>query len=123
MKRSQRNNLVNPESNANCSTILRRQFIGSMAAGVGSLAMADLLGAVNHFAPKAKRVIYLFQSGAPSQIDLFDHKPGLRDLRATELPDSIRRGQRLTGMTAGHPVFQSRPASSSFPRGDIRVLG
>ena len=53
-----------------------------------------------HFAPKAKRVIYLFQSGAPSQMDLFDYKPKLNDLRATELPDSIRKGQRLTGMTA-----------------------
>lgn len=105
---------MNPESKASCGTILRRQFIGSMAASVGSLAMTDLLGAANHFAPRAKRVIYLFQSGAPSQIDLFDHKPGLRDLRATELPDSIRRGQRLTGMTAGQSSFPIAPSIFNF---------
>ncbi len=58
-----------------------------------------------HFPAKAKRVIYLFQSGAPSQLDLFDYKPGLRDLQGTELPDSIRQGQRLTGMTATQDRF------------------
>ncbi|MBT4865166.1 MAG: DUF1501 domain-containing protein, partial [Planctomycetaceae bacterium] len=64
-----------------------------------------------HFAPKAKRVIYLFQSGAPSQIDTFDHKPTLEKLDGKNLPDSIRGGQRLTGMTSGQKAF---PAAKSF---------
>jgi hypothetical protein len=58
-----------------------------------------------HFAPKAKRVIYLFQSGGPSQLDLFDYKPYLNKYRGMDLPDSIRKGQRLTGMTAGQDKF------------------
>ena len=58
-----------------------------------------------HFAPKAKRVIYLFQSGGPSHLELFDYKPKLRELHGTELPDSIRQGQRLTGMTSGQKSF------------------
>jgi uncharacterized protein DUF1501 len=67
-----------------------------------------------HFAPKAKRVIYLFQSGAPSQMELFDHKPKLKDLRATELPESIRQGQRLTGMTATQTSFPVAPSLFQF---------
>src|SRR4029453_17848973 len=58
-----------------------------------------------HFAPKAKRVIYMFQSGAPSQLDLFDYKPELAKRHGTDLPDSIRNGQRLTAMTAGQTSF------------------
>ena len=58
-----------------------------------------------HFAPKAKRVIYLFQSGAPSHLDLFDYKPMLNKMNGQELPDSVRQGQRLTGMTAGQASF------------------
>ena len=61
-----------------------------------------------HFAPKAKRVIYLFQSGGPSQLELFDHKPQLEKLRGQDLPDSVRRGQRLTGMTAYQSSFPDR---------------
>ncbi len=64
-----------------------------------------------NFTPKAKRVIYLFQSGGPAQMDLFDHKPALKDLQGSELPDSIRQGQRLTGMTsrqASFPVAASK---------------
>jgi hypothetical protein len=53
-----------------------------------------------HFAPKAKRVIFLTQSGGPSQIELFDHKPGLMQWAGKELPESVRQGQRLTTMTA-----------------------
>jgi len=67
-----------------------------------------------NFAPRAKRVIYLFQSGAPSQLDLFDHKPGLEKLRGTELPDSIRRGQRLTGMTSSQSSFPIAPSRYKF---------
>jgi hypothetical protein len=64
--------------------------------------------------PAAKRVIYLFQSGAPSQLDLFDHKPGLKARFATELPDSIRMGQRLTGMTATQESFPVAPTKYKF---------
>ncbi len=67
-----------------------------------------------HFAPKAKRVIYLFQSGAPSQMDLFDPKPELAKLRATDLPDSIRQGQRLTGMTSKQDTFPVAPSMFKF---------
>ena len=91
----------------------RRQFFGRTAAGIGPMALSFLLrgegyGAtagglpdLPHFAPRAKRVIYMFQSGAPSQIDLFDHKPLLRKYHGEDLPDSVRKGQRITGMTSG----------------------
>ena len=58
-----------------------------------------------HFAPKAKRIIYLFQNGAPSQLDLFDYKPLLQQMHGQDLPASIRMGQRLTGMTANQAKF------------------
>ena len=98
-------------------TLTRRQFLNS-AAGIGSVALSSLLHpelfatALPNLVPRAKRVIYLFQSGAPSQIDLFDHKPGLKKLQGTDLPDSIRKGQRLTGMTSGQKNFPT--ASSGF---------
>ena len=72
--------------------------------------------ATPHFPAKAKRVIYLFQSGGPSQIDLFDYKPVLEKLRASELPDSVRRGQRLTGMTATQTTFPVAPSLFKFAR-------
>ena len=88
----------------------RRQMLGRFGMGLGAIALGELespLGAAStgpalpglHLAPKAKRVIYLFQSGAPSQIDLFDHKPLLNELHGTELPEEVRRGQRLTSMS------------------------
>ena len=88
----------------------RRQMLSRFGLGLGAVALAELespLGAAAtgpalpalHLAPKAKRVIYLFQSGAPSQIDLFDHKPLLNELHGTELPEEVRRGQRLTSMS------------------------
>jgi len=95
----------------------RRSFLAKTAIGIGSLALGSLLDAcergeteaVNallpHFAPKAKRVIYLFQSGAPSQLELFDWKPKLREMHGQELPASVRQGQRLTGMTANQTNF------------------
>src|SRR5439155_21213377 len=58
-----------------------------------------------HFAPKAKRVIYLFMAGGPAQMDLLDYKPTLEKLHGTELPASVRMGQRLTGMTSGQSAF------------------
>jgi uncharacterized protein (DUF1501 family) len=88
----------------------RRQMLSRFGMGLGAMALGELespLGAAStgpalpglHLAPKAKRVIYLFQSGAPSQIDLFDHKPLLNELHGTELPEEVRRGQRLTSMS------------------------
>jgi len=97
--------------------LTRRYFFNRLATGLGIPALASLLPANTispHFTPKAKRVIYLFQSGGPSQLDLFDYKPGLRDRFATELPDSIRRGQRLTGMTATQTSFPTAPTIYKF---------
>lgn len=114
--------------------LTRRHFFGRGAVGIGAAVLAtllneDLLAAdthsgqasasgglpeLPHFAAKAKRVIYLFQSGAPSQMDLFDYKTRLRDLRGTELPDSIRKGQRLTGMTATQATFPVVPSLFKF---------
>ncbi len=107
-------------------TLTRRHFFGRAATGLGGVALATLLhpelfaaivaGAAKdqktgglpglpHFAPKAKHVIFLHQSGAPSQIELFDYKPQLKKLHGAELPDSVRRGQRITGMTSGQDSF------------------
>jgi hypothetical protein len=92
----------------------RRHFFRTAGTGVGVAALASLLtrsGCASaaprgaHFPPKAKRVIYLFQSGGPSHLELFDYKPKLKELHGTELPDSIRQGQRLTGMTSGQKSF------------------
>src|SRR5437588_9271062 len=85
-------------------SLTRREFFSRTATGIGAAALASLLdprllasGGVlgqPHFAPTAKRVIYLFMHGGPSQLDLFDHKPGLRALHGQELPASVRGGQR-----------------------------
>ena len=76
-------------------------------AAVAALLQRDGVAATGttHFAPKARRVVYLFQSGGPSHLELLDEKPALRRLHGTELPDSIRQGQRLTGMTSGQSSF------------------
>jgi len=109
----------------------RRQLFGRSMTGIGVAALASLLGedaradsdrseasggltGYPNFAPTAKRVIYLFQSGAPSQMDLFEYKPKLDGLRATELPDSIRQGQRLTGMTKDQDSFPIAPSMFKF---------
>ena len=92
-------------------TMDRRTFFTRTTGGLGAAALSSLLQAdeplptLPHFAAKAKRVIYLFQYGGPSQIDLFDPKPALSKLQATDLPASIRMGQRLTAMTAGQSTF------------------
>ncbi len=102
----------------------RRDFLTRTSLGMGALTLGGLLGpspvlgkdiisqmidasgaGIPHFVPKAKRVIYLFQSGAPSQLDLFDHKPLLNKMNGKELPDSVLGNQRLTGMTAGQTTF------------------
>src|SRR5829696_8001559 len=95
----------------------RRQFFGRSVLGVGTAALASLLGreawAANvatrravpglpdlpHFAPKAKRVIYLFQNGAPSHVDLFDYKPKLREWHGKQIPDELTGGKRFSTMT------------------------
>jgi hypothetical protein len=95
------------------SLLPRRHFLRQSGLGLGGLALSEMLGAaqanastetgkpsrLTHFAPKAKRVIYLFMSGGPSQLDLFDHKPELSKRHGEQLPDSVRGGQRLTGMS------------------------
>jgi len=96
----------------------RRKFLTQTSLGLGAAALSFLsdptpAGAATstgvlgkpHMVPKAKRVIYLFQSGAPSQLETFDYKPRLRQLRGQDLPESVRRGQRLTGMTSGQATF------------------
>lgn len=102
----------------------RRDFLTRTSLGMGALTLGGLLGpspvlgkdiisqmidisgaGIPHFVPKAKRVIYLFQSGAPSQLDLFDHKPLLNKMNGKELPASVLGNQRLTGMTAGQTTF------------------
>src|ERR1043165_6320953 len=101
----------------------RRYFLQQSGLGLGAAALACLLSedagaqqsvgglpGLPHHVPRAKRVIYLFQSGGPSQMDLFDHKPQLQTMRGTDLPDSVRRGQRLTGMTATQERFPIAPS-------------
>ena len=107
--------------------LTRRAFLGNSSLGVGRAALASLLGnsllspalradqssdskpkglpGFPHFAPTAKSVIYLFQSGGPSHVDLFDYKPTLQKRHGTELPESVRGDQRVTGMTAGQASF------------------
>src|SRR5215831_8614706 len=104
----------------------RRHFFSRMATGIGIAALGSLLAedgfaaaeatatgglpGLPHFAPKAKRVVFLHQSGGPSQMDLFDYKPTLEKLAGSELPASVRMGQRITGMTSGQsslPVARS----------------
>ena len=98
----------------------RRQFLGGGGSILGVAAFAHLLGgqagadSVAHFPATAKRVIFLQQSGAPSQLDLFDHKPGLLEQHGTELPESIRRGQRLTSMTAEQDMKLVMPSPFEF---------
>ena len=121
---------LSPAAARHVMAMNRRQFLGRTGTGVGLAALATLLGeeglladdalpagldipagdavsgglpGLPHFAPKAKRVIYLFQSGAPSHVDLFDYKPGLVEHRGSPLPESIHMGQRLTTMTEGQP--------------------
>jgi hypothetical protein len=110
--------------------ITRRQFFGRTSVGIGTAALASLLGddlpgatteaatgaqpGLPHFAPKAKRVIYLFQGGAPSHVDLFDHKPELLKRRGQELPESVQMGQRLTTMTAGQKTRPVLPGITGF---------
>ncbi len=118
----------------------RRQLFGKTALGVGTAAMSRLLAmgglgsmaglasafgdqghgipGMPNFAPKAKRVIYLFMSGGPSQLDLWDYKPKLREHFNADLPDEIRRGQRITTMTSGQNRFPIAPSVYDFKKYD-----
>jgi hypothetical protein len=104
--------------------LTRRQLFGRAATGIGTVALGSLLAeraeaakglaGFPNFPPKAKRVIYLHQSGAPSQLDLFDYKPTLAARFGEDLPDSIRQGQRLTGMTSAQKRFPVAPSVYRF---------
>ena len=102
--------------------LTRRHFFGRSALGIGTAALSSLLArdgiasapmpptdhgvlGTPHIAPKAKRIVYLFMSGAPSQFETFDYKPTLHDMFDVDLPESIRQGQRLTTMTSGQTRF------------------
>lgn len=98
------------------NALCRRAFLGQTSLGIGAMAFSTLQAGesqplIPHFAPKAKRVISLFMHGGPSQLDLFDHKPALRQRHGEELPASVRGEQRLTGMTSGQ---KSLPITSSL---------
>jgi len=115
----------------------RRQFFGNTGIRLGGLALANLgagklaaaaaaagappvarvhpsLPGFPHFAPKAKRLIYLHMNGAPSQLDLWDHKPKLQEYFDKDLPDSVRNGQRITTMTSGQSRFPVAPTMFKF---------
>lgn len=109
--------------------VTRRHFLTKAGLGIGSAALGSmlfkdqLLGStetsaiplgVAQFAPKAKRIIYLFQNGAPSQLETFDYKPLLTKMHGEELPESIRKGQRLTGMTSSQESFPLVGAAFNF---------
>lgn len=110
------------------SPMLRQQFLRGLGGTMGLAALSQLgdrsamaspdplapPSPFQHHAPKAKRIIYLFQSGAPSQMDLFDWKPALAERRGENLPESIRKGQRLTTMTSGQSQFPVAPTAFQF---------
>ncbi len=104
--------------------VARRQFLGRSSLGIGTAALASLLGRdapasdglnkLPHFPARARRIIWLTQAGAPSQLELFDHKPHLKERFNQDLPDSVRQGQRLTGMTSGQARLPVAPSAYSF---------
>ncbi|MFT4734429.1 MAG: hypothetical protein ACI9DJ_000685 [Algoriphagus sp.] len=132
--------LHSPEFNELNKKLDRRNFLKSTSLGLGSLALGSLFGlnklnaqsskpmgamtegqmqeqilaALPHFAPKAKRVVYLFMSGGPSQFETFDYKPKLVDMMGQELPESVRGGQRLTGMSASQSSLPIAPSFTGF---------
>ena len=105
----------------------RRHFLGTSALGLGAVALSDIIGvrpasaappllAAPHYKPRAKRIIYLFQSGGPSQFETLDPKPLLRDMHGQPLPDSVRAGQRLTGMSGYQAVLPIAGSFTGFAR-------
>ncbi len=133
--------LHSPEFNSLHEKLDRRNFLVKTSLGLGALTLGSLLGcdragnksafqsteegagfeeevlkALPHLAPKAKRVVYLFMSGGPSQFETFDYKPKLVDLFGQQLPDSVRQGQRLTGMSANQSSLPLAPSAFRFSR-------
>ena len=112
--------------------VTRRHFLGTGTNLLGTAALASLAGnglaeravagpsaaahALTHFAPKAKHVIYLHMVGGPSQMDLYDYKPVMKDWFDKDLPESVRMGQRLTTMTSGQARFPIAPSMYKFER-------
>src|SRR3954451_3685085 len=102
----------------------RRHFLTRTGLGLGAMAFGQLLakaltssdgaGLMPHFKPRAKRVIFLFQSGGPSQLELLDHKPLLTKHFNADLPDSVRMGQRITGMVSGQARLPVAPSKFGF---------
>ena len=101
----------------------RRDFLAKFSYGIGAMALGQMLSpqaeaamvsSIPNFAPKAKRVIFLFQSGGPSHLDLLDYKPGLADQFDKDLPDSVRQGQRITGMVSGQARLAVQPSRYKF---------
>ena len=113
---------------ANAAGIARRAFFRHSGLSLGSMALAHLMTGeasradtsvarlAPHYAPQAKRVIYLFMSGGPSQMELFDYKPALNRLHGEQLPDSVRQGQRLTGMSANQASLPLAGSQFRFAR-------
>ena len=119
MKLLQRSKEMEPE--VLNEQVCRRHFLGRASSGIGAAAIASLLNPrlfasvqSPNFNPKAKRIIWLTQAGAPSQLELFDYKPGLQSQFDKELPNSVRGEQRLTGMTAGQKRFPIVPSAYKF---------
>ncbi|WP_341225055.1 DUF1501 domain-containing protein [uncultured Arcticibacterium sp.] len=120
----------------------RRNFLNKTSLGLGTLALGSLFGfdklnskpqastgvisdeemqqqilaSIPHFAPKAKRVVYMFMSGGPSQFETFDYKPKLVDMMGQDLPESVRGGQRLTGMSASQSSLPIAPSFTGFKK-------
>jgi hypothetical protein len=120
---------VDPLIAENAARVTRRQLFGRTATGVGVAALASLLGdearaspgqpglpGLPHHAPKADRVIYLWQGGGPSHLDLFDHKPTLEKHRLQDLPESVRGNTRLSTMTSGYTKWPALPAIKPFKK-------
>jgi len=102
--------------------LTRQQFLERFGMGLGAMALSQVVGAEDgeldrpRFEPRVKRVIYLFHSGAPSQMDLYDYKPELNRLHGSELPDEIRKGQRLTTMTGSQSSLPLAGSAFKFSR-------
>jgi len=117
----------------NIARVTRRQLFGSAASGVGMAALAALMGrgtargaegdktrgepglpGLPHFAPRAKRVVVLWQGGGPSHVDLFDPKPRMRELAGKDIPESVRGTTRLSTMSSGYGKWPTLPAIRPF---------